>query len=163
MDSLLGSYKEIYIYIYIYIYIRSETFENNLNSHLNPRVSIYPSGECKNTKLNVTGEDLETLVANIYIYIYIYICSHPQTDCFVVSQLFYVARHVGHFKLGSKPARLYVRLSIIPLSQLATYVSSGIIRYYVVVFVCLHFTIPDIRVLNSLKELCIMREAAVNS
>ena len=31
--------------------------------------------------------------------------SHPQTVCFVVSQLFSVARHVGRLKLGSKPLR----------------------------------------------------------
>ena len=37
---------------------------------------------------------------------------HPQTDCFVVSQLF-----IGHLKLGSKPAQLYVRLSIRQLGQ----------------------------------------------
>ena len=36
--------------------------------------------------------------------IYIYIYSHPQTNCFVVSQLFSVARHVGRLKLGSKPS-----------------------------------------------------------
>ncbi len=63
------------------------------------------------------------------IYIYIYIYSHPQTDCFVVSQLFSVARHVGRLKLGSKPTQLYVRLSILPLSQQANHVSSGIIRH----------------------------------
>ena len=34
------------------------------------------------------------------------------TDCFVVSQFFSVARQVGRLKLGSKPAQLYVRLSI---------------------------------------------------
>ena len=39
-----------------------------------------------------------------------YIC-HLQTDCFVVSQLFSVARHAGCFKLESKLARL----SILPL------------------------------------------------
>ena len=89
--------------------------------------------------------------------------SHPQTDCFVVSQLFSVARHVGHLKLESKPAQLYVRLCIIPLSQQVNYVRSGIIRHYVVAFVCLHFALPDTRVLNSFKELCIMRAAAVNS
>ena len=33
---------------------------------------------------------------NIYIYIYIY--CHPQTDCFVLSELFSVARHVGRSK-----------------------------------------------------------------
>ena len=47
----------------------------------------------------------------------IYIYSHPQTDCFVISQIFIGARHVGRLKLGSKPAQLYVRLSVIPLSQ----------------------------------------------
>ena len=48
---------------------------------------------------------------------------HPQTDCFVVSQLFSVARHGGRLKLESKPARLYVRLSIRPLGQQAYRVS----------------------------------------
>ena len=45
--------------------------------------------------------------------IYIYIDLHR--DCFVESQLFSVARHIGHFKLGSKPAQLYVRLSILAI------------------------------------------------
>ena len=79
------------------------------------------------------------LVLLIYIYIYIYIYCHPQTDCFVVSQLFSVAIHVGRLKLGSKPAQLYVRLSIIQLSQQTNHVSSGIIRHYVAALVCLHF------------------------
>ena len=87
--------------------------------------------------------------------IYIYICCHPRTDCFVVSQLISVARHVGRFKLELKPAQLYIRLSIIPLSLQSTYVSSGIIRHYVVAFACLHFALLDIRVLNSYEELCI--------
>ena len=39
----------------------------------------------------------------IYIYIYIYIYRHPQTGCFVVSQLFSLAWYEGWFKLGSKP------------------------------------------------------------
>ena len=69
---------------------------------------------------------------------YLYICSHPQTDWFV-ALLFSVAKHVGHLKLGSKPAQLYVRLSIIALSLLVTHVSLGIIRYYIVAFVYLHF------------------------
>ena len=46
--------------------------------------------------------------------IYIYIYSHLQTDCFVLSELFSVARHVG-----SKPLQLYVRLSLRPLGQQA--------------------------------------------
>ena len=59
---------------------------------------------------------------NIYIYIYIYIYSHPQTDCFVLSELFSVARHAGHLKPGSKPIQLYVRLSLRPLGQQADYI-----------------------------------------
>ena len=45
------------------------------------------------------------------------VCCHPQINCFVVSQLFSVAKHIGRLKLGSKPAQLYVRLSIRPLGQ----------------------------------------------
>ena len=56
-------------------------------------------------------------------YIYIYIYCHPQIDCFVVSQLFRVTRHVGRLMLESKPAQLYVRLSIRPLGQQAYHVS----------------------------------------
>ena len=37
-----------------------------------------------------------------------HIYCHPQTDCFVVSQLFSVDGHVGCLKLGSKPVQLYV-------------------------------------------------------
>ena len=99
----------------------------------------------------------------VCIYIYIYIYSHPHTDCFVVSQLFSVARHVGSFKLRLKPTKPYVRLSIIPLNHQSTYVSSGIIRHYEVAFVCLHFALPDTGVLNSYEKLCITRVAAVNS
>ena len=36
----------------------------------------------------------KALFSSIYIYIY----SHPQTDCFVVSQLFFVARLEGRLK-----------------------------------------------------------------
>ena len=82
------------------------------------------------------------------------------SDCFVVSQLFSVTRR---FKLRSTPTQLYVRLSIIPLSQQLTYVSSIILMHYVLAFVCLHFAWPDTRVLNSLEELCFTRIAAVNS
>ena len=42
---------------------------------------------------------------NILHYIYIY--CHPQTDCFVLSELFSVARPAGRSKPGSKPVQLY--------------------------------------------------------
>ena len=91
----------------------------------------------------------------IYIYIYIYIYCHSQTDSFFVPQLFTVARHVGGFKLGLKSGQRYGRLTILPHSQQSTYVSSRIFRHYVVTFVCLHFALLDIRVLNSYSALCI--------
>ena len=69
---------------------------------------------------------------------YVHIYCHPQTDCFVVSQLFSVARHAGRFKLGSKPAQLYVRLSILQLSHQVTYVSSGYIYIYVYIYIYIY-------------------------
>ena len=48
----------------------------------------------------------------MYVYIYIYIYCHEQTNCFVVSQLFSVARHAGLFRLGLKHAILYARLGM---------------------------------------------------
>ena len=70
---------------------------------------------------------------------------------------------IGCFKLGLKPAQLYGRLSIILISYQSTYISSGIIRHYVVAFICLHFASLDTRVLKSYEELCITRVAAVVS
>ena len=112
----------------------------------------------------------------MYIYIYIYIYYHPQTDCFVVLQLFSVARNVGRLNVGSKPAQLYVRLSIRPLGQQAYPVGLG--NYKVLcnsnsnsssssrssssrsssssVRLFPFYTLPDTRVLNSFEELCIM-------
>ena len=80
-----------------------------------------------------------SLSLSLFLYIYIYIYCHPQTDCFIISQLFSAARHAGHFKLGSKLAQLYIRLNILLLSPQATYVSSGIIMPCVIIFNCLHF------------------------
>ena len=101
------------------------------------------------------------------IYIYIYIYCHPQTDCFVLSELFSVAKHVGRSKPGSKPIHLYVRLSLRLLGQHTYHVwLRELLRYYVVTAaaVCLHFhTLSATRVLNSFEELCIMRAAAENS
>ena len=45
------------------------------------------------------------LSPNVWKYIY----CHPHTDCFIVSQLFRVARYARRFKLGSKSAKRYVR------------------------------------------------------
>ena len=94
-------------------------------------------------------------------YIYIYIVIHRK-KCFVASKLISVARHAGCFKLGWKPAQHCVILSIIPLCHQSTNFSTVFIRHYVVAFACLHFALPDTRVLNSHEVLCITRFAAVN-
>ena len=110
---------------------------------------------------------IQEFIQYIYIYIYIYIYFHPQTDCFVLSELFRVSRHVGHSKPGSKPIQLYVRLSLTLLGQQAYHVwLRDFLRYYIVTAaaVFLHFyTLSATRVLNSFEELCILRAAAENS
>ena len=58
---------------------------------------------------------LSAPLSRVYIYIY----SHPQTDCFVLSELFSVVRHAGRSKPESKPIQFYVRLSLRPLGQQA--------------------------------------------
>ena len=45
-------------------------------------------------------------------------------DCFIVSQLFSMGRHIGRLKLGLKPSQLYVRLSIIYI--------------YICIYVCIY-------------------------
>ena len=91
---------------------------------------------------------------------------HPLTDCFILSELFSLARHIGRSKPGSKPIQLYIRLSVKPLSQQAYHVwLREFLRCYVVTAaVCLHFyTLSATRVLNSFEELCIIRAASENS
>ena len=51
----------------------------------------------------------------------IYIYCHPQTYCFVLSEIFSVARNAGRSKPGSKPVQLYVRLSFKPVGHQADY------------------------------------------
>ena len=62
------------------------------------------------------NKDKALYKATIYIYIYIDIVIHRQ-DCFVLSELFSVARHAGHSKSGSKPVKVYVRLSFKPVGH----------------------------------------------
>ena len=102
-----------------------------------------------------------------HTHIYIYIYSHPQTDCFVQSEHFSVASHVGRSKPGSKSFQLYVRLCLRPLGQQAYRIwLREFLRYYVITAaaICLHFyTLSAARGLNSFEELCIMRAADENS
>ena len=67
----------------------------------------------KPTASSDTSVSLNSLLLYIYIYIYI---------CFVLSELFSVARHARCSKPGSKTIQLYVRLSLRTLGQQADYV-----------------------------------------
>ena len=126
-DCTQHSYICIYMYICIYIYICMYIYIYvYIYTYIYVCMYIY-------------------IYVCIYIYVYIYVCiyiyiyvyCHPQTDSFVVSELFSVARHVGRLMLGSKSAQFYVRIRII-LSLQTNHVTWGIIRHYVVAFVCLH-------------------------
>ena len=59
------------------------------------------------------------------------IYSHPQTDCFVLSELFSVARHSGRSKPGSKPVQLYVRLSFRSFGHQADHVGYGNFKVFI--------------------------------
>ena len=72
---------------------------------------------------------------NKYIYIYIY--CHPQTDCFIVSQLFSVARPTRCFKLRSKPWWIYVSRTSCSISIVILRVSEGILYIYLSTYMLL--------------------------
>ena len=85
-------------------------------------------------------------VAYIYIYIYIYVI-HRQT-CFVLSELFTVARHARFPKLGSKPDWLKRQSKILPLSHEETNTSKWNLNAYVS-----HLFFVNIYPLNGYREL----------
>ena len=93
----------------------------------------------------------------IYIYIYIYIVIHRQTFSLYHNSSMWLDMQ------DQNPPNFYVMLCILPLNPQSTYISSGITILYVSALACLHFALPDTKVLNSLEELCIMRVAAINS
>ena len=86
----------------------------------------------------------------IFVYIYIYIYSPPQTDCFNISQLIIVARHVRCLKLWSKPCWLYASWIFYRVNEgilmymyhfcfVYIYTLNGIYIYiYIFLFVCKH-------------------------
>ena len=107
-----------------------------------------------------------------YIYIYTHILTHrhPQTDCFVLSELFSAVRHAGRSKPGSKPVQLCVRLCFRPLVHQAETLAKGIFKVFLFLetaaaVVCLHFFIPyrlpECSILS--KSFCITLAAAGNS
>ena len=91
------------------------------------------------------------------LYMYINVYCHPQTVCFVISQLFRAARHAGRFKLGSQTAYLYPRLCILPLSYFDDLRQQGNFYTFCVSFRLFPFCAIDTGLLRSLEELCIIR------
>ena len=91
-------------------------------------------------------------VCSVLEYIYIYIYSHLQTDCFILSEFFSVARHAGH----SKPVQLYVRLCFRPLGHQADHVGKGNFKVFLFLETAAAFvyiflnTLSATRVFNSL-------------
>ena len=76
-----------------------------------------------------------TLLLYIYTYIYIYFFFLPRRDCFVVSQIFRVARHVRCFKLGSKPGQRYVSRFGFPWYTIILSVSEGLCFTYISIYI----------------------------
>ena len=68
----------------------------------------------------------------VCIYIYIYIYSHPQTDCFIVSQPFIVTTCVWCFMLGLKPIWLYISWKSYPRAIITLSISGG--SFYIYLF-----------------------------
>ena len=82
--------------------------------------------------------------------LYIYIVIHRQT-CFVLSELFSVARQAKFPKVGAKPGWLKRQSSILPLSHEETCVSEGNLNAYVshlflFTYICLTVTESSIQV-----------------
>ena len=87
----------------------------------------------------------------IFIPTYIYIVIHRRI-CFVLSELFSVARQARFTKLGSKPGWLKCQSKILPLSHEETSASEGNLNAYVSQL----FLFNGYRELDSYEEPCIM-------
>ena len=100
---------------------------------------------------------------DIYIYIYIYIVIHRQA-CFVLSELFSVARQARFLKLGSKPAWLKRQSKILPLSHEGTSVSEGNLNAYVShLFLFTYIRLTGTESSNSFEEPCFTLVATITS
>ena len=105
----------MYVYIYIYIERERERLEESMAHSCTILLSACLKSVAGPTKAFIMINKITIVTSNKdclfwhkdLIYIYIYIC-HPRTDYFIVSQLFSVARYIGHLKLGLKSAQLYI-------------------------------------------------------
>ena len=115
------THTHIYIHSYIYTHVYGEKvdiFGKSDQMMKNKLKSGYTKTQTDSVQ-NISFIFIDrtfSIEKNIYMYVavhinanvYTYTDCHPQTDCFVVSQLFMVTRHARFFKLGSKPGWFYV-------------------------------------------------------
>ena len=93
---------------------KQNTILGNSSTNFNLKLR-HLSGNLKRSYIDYTDKFcLYYLMKYIYIYIYIYIYCHPHADCFVVSQVFSVAKHARFPKLGSNPGCLKRQSKILP-------------------------------------------------
>ena len=141
-----------YIYIYIYIYIRVVIQRNRLSVDDYIYIYIYIYIVIHRQTVSLYHNKTDCLWMTIYIYSHlwmtIYIYGHPQIVCFVVSQLFGVQDTQDASSWDRNPSNFTLDLVSNWSTISATYVSSGIMTL-VFAFVCFHFALSGITVLNS--------------
>ena len=96
--------------------------------------------------------EIFSLRLSLYIYCY------PQRDCFIVSQLFSVARHARFSKLGSKSDWLLRHVEILVHSH-----EEAQRNIYHFLFRLHIYMLNGYWELNSFEECCIMQVATINS
>ena len=103
-------------------YILNKKKLNNINQqhiffYKNKRINIIKHTDAKEYICHPQKDCITLAVTDNSFAMGDRIYSHPQTDSFVLSELFSMARHAGRSKPGSKPVQLYVRLSFRPLGH----------------------------------------------
>ena len=86
---------------------------------------------------------------------------YAQTDCFLVSQLFSVARYMRHTKPGSKTHLTLRQTDYIPLSQASNSTSVRELTHIDQISFVYIFALSDADLLNSFEDLCITWMATI--
>ena len=129
--------KRAFISQYIYIYITC----TRLNIYINAYMYMHTQ-------------------THTHTHIYIYIVIHRET-CFLLSELFSVARLARFPKLGSKPGWLKRQSKILPLSHEETSANEGNLNAYVSHFFVYIYPRNGYRELNSFEEPCFTLVATI--
>ena len=121
-------------------------------------IKMYPSihiSLCQEQHCSINSHQSNFFLSSLsHIYIYIYIYCHPQTVCFVVSQLISVTRYTRCFKLGSKLDWLHASWIFYCIATSKLSVSEGIFMYIYHFYFVYIYMLNGNQMLNSLEELC---------